>query len=98
MAKCYGWLDFNQHVVLDIPRRRAPPAVYLPDISRSLEYEKDYITFVNEYIPQAGNDSDVIDGVYRFMRLFGFCWTDKAERNWRGGVFVDHSDIVFTHV
>ena len=97
ITRCDGWLDVDRQVILDIPRRDRPRAIRLLDIWRSLEPEKDYIAIVYEYIPEADNDIDVVDSVCRFFRLVGFCRTDKADRNWRGSVLVDHSDIVYPH-
>ena len=95
MAKCYGWLPFNRQVVQGIPRPRWPPVVKLPDIRRSLTSDKDYTAIVYEYIEEVDNDAGIVEAVDRFLWLAGFCHKDPGARNWKGGVLVDHSAIVY---
>lgn len=95
MAKCYGWLEFDRQQIQRIPRGKKAPVVLSGRIRRFMQRDKDYIAVVYEYIAEGPNDPDVVEEVGRFLWLVGFCHTGNLARNWRRGILVDHSDIVY---
>jgi hypothetical protein len=95
MAKCYGWLEFGRQLTRNIPRKKRAPLVHAGRVRRFMSYDKDYIAIVYEYIEEGSNNAAAVEAVDRFLWLVGFCHTDSAARNWRSGVLVDHSAIVY---
>lgn len=95
IAKCYGWLEFGRQMTQLIPRQKRAPLVHAKGTKRFMSRNKDYVAIVYEYIEEGSNDKTAVETVDGFLWLVGFCVTGNAARNWRSGVLVDHSDIVY---
>ncbi|KAK5989706.1 hypothetical protein PT974_07962 [Cladobotryum mycophilum] len=95
MKKCYGWLNVSGEMLRALPRSLRPPFIRIEKLIRQLSFEQDYVAIVYEYVEEGENDHAVVQKTLEFLWLTGFTFTSSLERNWKSGVLVDLSDIVY---
>ncbi|KAF5019863.1 hypothetical protein F66182_8142 [Fusarium sp. NRRL 66182] len=94
LRKCYGWLKISGRDSR-IPWALWPPTLDVGKIQRRMSGDREHMAIVYEYIQEEANDPKTTDEVVTFLWRAGFSFTNyPEERNWKGGVLLDLSEIV----
>ncbi|RSL69127.1 hypothetical protein CEP51_012390 [Fusarium floridanum] len=94
LRKCYGWLKISGRDSR-IPSALWPPTLNVGKIQRRMSGDREHIAIVYEYIEEEANDPKTTEEVITFLWRAGFSFTNyPEERNWKGGVLLDLSEIV----
>lgn len=97
MRKCYGWLKISGRNC-PIPVNLRPPTVWVGKEKRLMSGDGNHIAIVYEYIEEDENLAETVEEVASFLWRAGFTFTNYAsEGNWKSGVLVDMSEIVYVH-
>ena len=97
LRQCYGWLQLTGDDLLRLlPRRLYPPEYDVSKIKRYIDPDVCYTAVVYEFVEEARNNRKVVQEVLDFFWRVGFSHVlIPMACNWKSGVLVDLSDIIY---
>ncbi|RFU81618.1 hypothetical protein TARUN_566 [Trichoderma arundinaceum] len=97
MTKCYGWLKLHSDLWMELPISLQASHKEVSKVRRLIQSHMNCIAIVYELIEEGENVPATVEEVDDFLWHAGFAYTmEPHARNWKGGVLVDHAEIVHT--
>ncbi|KAM0259249.1 hypothetical protein ACHAQJ_003454 [Trichoderma viride] len=97
MTRCYGWLKLPTDVWRDLPVHLQALHEDVNKTRTLVENHLGCIAVIYELVEEGENEASTLEEVDTFLWHAGFAYAVKPRgKNWKGGVLVDHTEIVHT--